>query len=701
MGNAMHTRWRLVTAVFVILWLFGLVAVYFWAHKPFDTAVLAGVGRTLGSLAGWLGLSALAAALGRRLAGDLLAGASPVARLALAVGLGLGLLGLLTLLLGLLGWLRPLAAWLLVAGLAVGLRREWPRLLRELRALWTHGLWPRAHGRFQRWLRLYAAAALGLTGLMALTPDTSWDALVYHLTGPRLFIAAGRVAHPIDLPYLGFPQLLEMQFTLGMLLAGDGVAPLLQFGYGLLALALTATLARAAFGDAASGDAASGGDASGDAAAWGAAAILLSVPLLLELMQQAYVDAALLYYVTAVATLLLRELRSAECGVRNAEWGVGRSLLLGVTVGLALGVKYTAVFLPFAVLLVLLWPGRAAGRRARMAQATLVMGAAGLTFLPWLLKNWLTTGNPVYPFLLTDALYWDPWRAWWYGRGGTGLATTAPWRLLTAPLEAALLGTTGSDFYDATIGPFALGLLALLPITWRAFNPAEKRAARLLLLLFGAGYALWLAGLAHSALLRQTRLLLPTFGITAVLGGAALARIRPLPKPRLAVDWLARAAFSLALGLLLFGQARDFVRVNPLPVALGLETADAYLQRRLGSYHTAVTAVNHLPPAGQVVFLWEPRSYACRVACRPDALLDRWLHLTRYRGYDADAIADAWRAEGVTHVLLHQRGLDFIVDAGFDPITARDLAILHDLQTRRLEQLAAWDNDYILYALPP
>ena len=47
--------------------------------------------------------------------------------------------------------------------------------------------------------------------------------------------AAGRLGHPIDLPYLGFPALGQMQFTLGMLLIGDGVAALLHFGYGLLA----------------------------------------------------------------------------------------------------------------------------------------------------------------------------------------------------------------------------------------------------------------------------------------------------------------------------------------------------------------------------------------------------------------------------------------------------------------------------------
>ncbi|MGC9335829.1 MAG: hypothetical protein ACP5JJ_16920, partial [Anaerolineae bacterium] len=264
----------------VIVWLFAVVAAYFWAHKPFDTQILNGVGRSLFSIAGWLGLTWLGAALGRRAVGRLLNDELPGTRLALSAGLGLGLISLLMLGLGLVGLLRPLAGWGLVLILGLAL---WPGLRLSLNDLKAVQLpWPETG--FQRWVAIYAVISLSLTLLTALAPPTGWDTLVYHLTGPRLFLEAGEIVHPIDLPYLGFPQLAEMQFMLGLLLVGERVAPLLHFGYGLMALTITISLARRAFGKD---------------VAWYAAALLLSVPTLFSLMTRAYVDATLLFYATA------------------------------------------------------------------------------------------------------------------------------------------------------------------------------------------------------------------------------------------------------------------------------------------------------------------------------------------------------------------------------------------------------------------
>jgi hypothetical protein len=105
-----------------------------------------------------------------------------------------------------------------------------------------------------------------------------------------------------------------------------------------------------------------------------------------------------------------------------------------------------------------------------------------------------------------------------------------------------------------------------------------------------------------------------------------------------------------------------------------------------------------LPPDTVVLFLWEPRSYHCRVQCWPDALLDRFLHSTHLYGPDAGTIADAWRAEGVTHVLLYRTGYRAIADAGFDPVTEADQATLARLLTEQMVQMADFGGAYELYA---
>jgi hypothetical protein len=167
------------------------------------------------------------------------------------------------------------------------------------------------------------------------------------------------------------------------------------------------------------------------------------------------------------------------------------------------------------------------------------------------------------------------------------------------------------------------------------------------------------------------------------------------------VDWLVQVVVSLTLALLLFSTFVRFLEINPLPVVLGLESQEHYLERRLGNYQLAIEEINQLPEGAQVIFLWEPRSYACQVDCRPDALLDRFLHLTHFYGYDATAIAANWRATGATHVLLHQAGLDFVVEAGFDPVTQNDLFVMRELRTTYLSPVRQWQDAYTLFELNP
>jgi hypothetical protein len=318
--------------------------------------------------------------------------------------------------------------------------------------------------------------------------------------------------------------------------------------------------------------------------------------------------------------------------------------------------------------------------------------------LPGLLENWITTGSPVYPFFFSNGIYWDEWRGWWYDRPGTGLATTAPWRLLTAPLEATILGTEGTVLYEATIGPLLLPSLLLLLFVWPSLDREERVVVGHLLLFVGMNYVLWLSGLARTAMLLRTRFLFLVFGAVAVLGGLALDRIKTLRRPQLDVAWLVRAMMSITLALLLFSTLTTFLKAHSLPVILGQETRDEYLTRRLGLYYVVIEYINQeLPPDSVVLFLWEPRTYHCRVQCWPDAMLDRVLHTTHIYGHDADAIAASWRASGFTHVLLHQAGLDLLLEAQFDPITQADLQVLEELRGSYLTPIGDFGTAYKLY----
>jgi hypothetical protein len=102
-----------------------------------------------------------------------------------------------------------------------------------------------------------------------------------------------------------------------------------------------------------------------------------------------------------------------------------------------------------------------------------------------------------------------------------------------------------------------------------------------------------------------------------------------------------------------------------------------------------------LPPEATIVFLWEPKSYYCQRDCRPDSILDTFPHLVHQYG-SAEAIAQAWQQAGVTHVLIHQAGLDFVLDESPEVI---DTTILAELEIRFLHPLFDVAGAYQVYGL--
>lgn len=670
--------WVLATIV-AMLWIALVVAAYYVAHKPFTVSQLVALGWAAVGLAGTVLVVVLGTGIGLLLLQRL--DLEPLERVVWAAAVGLGVLSLVGLGLGAVGLLQPWMLWsLTVVGSAAACRR----LLRALRAAWTDRTW-RPQVRFELFLAGYCGITLVIALAWALTPPTAWDGLVYHLTGPKLYLATGGISHPLDLPYLGFPQLTEMLFAWAMGLTGERAAAPIHWFYGVLGVLVLVNAGRRWLGST---------------AGWLAAAVLLSAHSIVLLAGWPYVDLTLLVYVTLAFLALAR---FCEEDSRAHRWLV----LSGVFAGMAVSTKYTALGVVPAFGSVLLInriskaESRTRGLQSAICNFWLWCGVVLGFWLPWLLKNLLLTGNPVYPFFLAG-VYWDEWRSWWYDRPGTGLAYTSVWKLFTAPWDATVWGVEGAAGYSATIGPLFLALLPLQILVWRRLSPARRRWLGAALAFCGVLYGFWLWGVARTALLHQTRLLFPAFGLLALIEGAAVDDVGSLPRCPLDLRWLVRAVVMLVLVLALVGALLSTVQERPLGVLLGFESRRDFLLRRLGSYYAATEYINRqLPSGATVLFLWEPRSYHCQVDCLPDALLDRWLHTTYVYGHDAEVIAGQWRHAGVTHVLLYRLGYEVVRGAGFDPLAEADAATLDDIIAMELELVHSIGDAYELYTLHP
>jgi hypothetical protein len=187
-----------------------------------------------------------------------------------------------------------------------------------------------------------------------------------------LYVAAERIEVT---PYLRnpvFPQTAEMLFVVALMFSDDVSAQLIQFLALLCVVAMLFAMGRRF--------------ATTRVGLW-AGALLLSYPLVVWLGTVAYIDMLLVLFLTAAmyAFLVWRE-------ETDTKW----LALSALFAGLAAGTKYSAL-VPVACLGGLSF---FFGLRERRTRLPLLFGSLTLLVMaPWYLRNYVYTGNPVWPFL--------------------------------------------------------------------------------------------------------------------------------------------------------------------------------------------------------------------------------------------------------------------------------------------------------------
>jgi hypothetical protein len=253
---------------------------------------------------------------------------------------------------------------------------------------------------------------------------------------------------------------------------------------------------------------------------------------------------------------------------------------------------------------------------------------------------------------------------------------------------------------DGNPGPLFLIFLPLV-LFYLLSRRGDRRPPAFNVLLFFvlAQFVFWTVGIIISAPLWQSRLLLPAFVALCPVLGWILEDLARFDHPRFSLQ---RLLILVLGGILLIGLVLQLIRWlphQPWLYLLGGESATQNLERRLGSHYKVMNLINdQLPKGANVLFLWEPRSYYCDQTCQPDSILDAFGHAQFLYG-DAESIASAWKDQGITHVLLLERGLDFVLEAG----SATDESLpepeaLATLRENNFELVAAIGDDiYRLY----
>lgn len=431
--------------------------------------------------------------------------------------------------------LRPVTFWgavglvvLAAAGLAIKRFRRDGRLKTELPGTSSGQPW-------KPWHLLIALLPLCLVlpcFFVDILPWVAWDADVYHLTVPKLYLAQGGF-RPIALNvYSNWPLNVELLFA-GAMLAKDYVlATLMHFGFGLLSLHALWVGCR---------------EAQRPAAAWLALPLFLANPVIFAEMSRANIDLAYVFFFLAGLLFVLRALQHGDD--RHVAL-----FLAGLCGGLLAGVKVNGCVgsaLLGGLFLVQL-PFRPRGTRWAELRALLrwfVLPVLVLS-IPWLIKAAWFTGNPVYPFLYGwlggsdwNAALGAQFQGWQQAMGmGRGVVD-----YLLLPLRVILKGGAGYDHFDGQLAPL---WIVVLPVA--VFFGLGDRFTRRCLGVAGAYFLVW------SFSSQQMRLLTPALGPLAL--AAAVTVLRLLERlPRMITHRVALPLLTLGgVALLVWGNWGHF-----------------------------------------------------------------------------------------------------------------------------------------------
>lgn len=666
---------RSIAVLFFLLWVGIILSAYYVVQKPGLLTAYAGLVDTFWTLIVAALLLFNAYSIGTRvLFWCRLKSIDEVDRLLLGCGMGLGGLGLLGLGLSLTQMARVSIFAFLIAFFTAffAFNNDLGKLRVDLQAFATQ--WNLSFSQFNLFSKIAVILPFLFSFLLTLVPQfEAFDALLYHLAQPARILQDGGL-QPVDIPQFWFPNLTENVYLWAMALGSERATQIIHFAWATFSALLLWRWA---------------------VKVWsieiGRKTLLLlaAVPSLPMLASWAYADMALVFYaIAALYALTFFE------STNSSAW----LYIAGVLAGLAMAVKYTSFTVPLTCGLLLLFWGRksfsyAFIQAAQFSLITLVIAA------PWYVRNAIFMGNPFYPFAF-GGRYWDTFRAEWYSGAGTGIGWNAL-QILLLPLNV-ILGYRDQNFFDGRIGPLFLMLapFAIWTLVLQARQDSDRRLSLQAIGIFStATFAAWTLGVINSNHLWQARLLLPgliPFAIPTALGWDAL---KSFDSSKFKISFFTNVVIAVIITLTLFDNGIFVLQRNPLAVAFGAQSRAAYISRINPSYAALMQIMVELPEDASVYSLFEPRSYSLPRRTQPDPINYNFSH-DLYLYKTTSEIIQHWKAQGYTHLLIYERGLDLGADDPESQFTpARREALQKTLE--RLELINQTpDKAYTLYRIP-
>lgn len=216
--------------------------------------------------------------------------------------------------------------------------------------------------------------------LLASVPPVSRDALTHHLIVPKLYLSHGGI---FEIPYIEFsyyPMNLDMLYMIPLSFGNDIIPKYIHFSFALFTAVLIFSYLKENLNKN-----------------WGVfgAFFFLTIPVIIKLSITIYVDLGLIFFSTASLLQILKW--------QNNNFALKHLMYASIFCGLALGTKYNGIvtFFILSMFVVFIYSRSTIPNVTNQLNAlkygSIFIIVSLLIFSPWIIKNLVWTGNPIYP----------------------------------------------------------------------------------------------------------------------------------------------------------------------------------------------------------------------------------------------------------------------------------------------------------------
>jgi len=228
--------------------------------------------------------------------------------------------------------------------------------------------------------------------ILSCVPPVSRDALTHHLAVPKLYLMNGEISEIPSILFSYYPMNLDLLYMIPLYFGNDIVPKFIHFAFALLTALLIYMYLKKKLDTL---------------FALIGVLFFLSLPIIVKLSINVYVDLGLIFFSTASIISLLKW--------NESHFQIRYLVLSGIFCGLALGTKYNGllIFFILAVFIPIIYVSQNKKRfsdqcvNRKNHSLKHQFGAIGyaavfgivsmLVFSPWMIRNLNWKGNPVYP----------------------------------------------------------------------------------------------------------------------------------------------------------------------------------------------------------------------------------------------------------------------------------------------------------------